>query len=245
MSKGRSAAIVAVVSLALLAGLTLVLPAAASADSGTGNIYTLPDSHELEASVQVEHTCKEGSCVWFAEASAYPPETACPESLDLSHSVWIGEVKDSPAGTWTDFGHFSFAPEESGAATVCLYVNAEGESSLAGSIERPAPSTEVTPAPTPTSLAVHVSHYDHGCRAHVTVSVVGEGPLADEVTVRLAGPRRHHLVAKPMLSGSSVSREVWAVVGPRGTYSLTATYPGSLLWGPARPVTARFHLGDC
>jgi hypothetical protein len=230
--------------LSVAALVALALPAAAYADSGTGSINSLPDSQELEASVQVEHTCKEGSCVWFAEASAYPPETACPESLDLSHSVWIGEVKDSPAGTWTDFGHFSFAPEEADAATICLYVNVEGESTLAGRVERPARSPEPA-TPAPTVLAVGVSHYDHDCRAHVTVSVVGEGPLADEVIVRLAGPRGRHLVPKPLLSGSSVSREVWAVTGPRGSYEITVQYPGSVLWPASKPVTARFALRRC
>jgi hypothetical protein len=261
VSQGRSATIVAVVSLALLAGLALVLPTAASADSGTGSIYTLPDSQELEGSVQITHECTESPCPWFAEVSAYPAATECPRVFDLSHSVWVGEVKESPKGSWSSFGRFAFTPEESGYATLCLYVNSGSANDLVGNVTRAPPPEEAPPnyGPNPTSVTLKVKRYDADCRAHVYAVAHGAPipvpsgdayPLGNEVVAKLTGPKGRRLVAEPSASPSAF-QEVWAVVGPRGSYAITVHYPGSTrsngstLWMASKPVTARFALGRC
>ncbi len=141
-------------ALLLLALAGLAWPAGACADSGTGNIYALPDSQELEGSVQITHECTESPCVWFAEASAYPAATECPRAFDSSHGAWVGELKESPKGSWSSFRHFSFTPEEPGSATLCLYVNAESESDLVGHVTRaPEPEAPTPPTVTPPHAA--------------------------------------------------------------------------------------------
>lgn len=129
-------------AVVVVAAAVLAWPAAVLADTGTGSIYALPYSQELEGSVQITHECTESPCFWFGEVSAYPAATQCPQVFDISHSVWVGELKESPKGSWSSFGHFSFTPEEPGSATLCLYVNAGSESDLVGQATR-APEPEV------------------------------------------------------------------------------------------------------
>ena len=244
MGRGRSAAISVALSVALIAGLALVLPTAASADSGTGNISTLPDSQELEGSVQIAHECTESPCFWFAEVSAYPAATECPQTFDASHGAWVGEIKESPKGSWTSFGHFSFTPEEPGSATLCLYVNAGSESNLVGDVTRAPRSRAPSDTPPHALQSLKVKIYDHGCRAHVVATVPDEGPLGEELRASLMGPKGRHLYREP-LATNSVSQEVWAVTGPRGSYEMTVSYPGDVLWPAYKPVTVRFALRRC
>lgn len=169
-------------AVVFVAAAVLAWPAAVLADSGTGSIYALPYSQELEGSVQITHECTESPCFWFGEVSAYPAATQCPQAFDISHSVWVGELKESPKGSWSSFGHFSFTPEEPGYATLCLYVNAESVSDLAGYVTRapepeappPSPAPSALPRPTAPILAGPWSTNQRGY-GHAKPSVIYNG----------------------------------------------------------------------
>lgn len=109
----------------------LVLPATASADSGGATIRTLPESQELEVSLELHHECDgEPGCFWFGQATAYSATVGCPITADDSHSVWSGEVK---SGEGASRATFAFNPYGlSSEVIVCLYVDEGSESTLVG-----------------------------------------------------------------------------------------------------------------
>lgn len=129
MTRGR------LVGLALVVAL-LATPADAGADSGGATVSQLPESEQLQATVELHHECPgylsepSSTCYWFSEASAYSAEVGCPI---------------------TTFATFAFNPYGRGRTVVlCLYVHA-GEDSLVGSshpFDR-ATGREILPSPPP------------------------------------------------------------------------------------------------
>jgi hypothetical protein len=114
----------------------LAVPGVAVADSGGATIGSLPESEEVQATVEVHHQCpgflsEPGStCDWFSEAAAYSSEVGCPITYDGSRGVWVGPLETTPG---TTFATFAFNPYGLPRTVVlCLYVHAE-ESSLVGS----------------------------------------------------------------------------------------------------------------
>ena len=120
------------VVLALVA--PALIPAAAQADSGGATIRSLPESEELQVSVEVRHDCPgyayrpTESCNWFGEAAAYGAG-GCPIVFDLSHSVWVGPAETFPG---VSSGTFAFNPYGLPRdVVVCLYIHA-GEDNVVG-----------------------------------------------------------------------------------------------------------------
>ena len=117
-------------ALAVAAGIAVLaalgFPVGALADRGSGHIYAIAHSRELEGRVLIEHECPAGeACRWFGEATAYAPEEECPQEVEAP-LLWRGPPEQ---GAGSSAGRFAFEPEQAGAATVCLYlaVPAEGE----------------------------------------------------------------------------------------------------------------------
>jgi hypothetical protein len=221
----------------------LAWPAAVLADSGTGSIYALPYSTELEGSVQITHECTESPCFWFAEVSAYPAATECPQAFDISHSVWVGESKESPKGSWSSFGHFSFAPEESGNATLCLYVNAGSESDLVGQATR-APEPEVLAPASPPAPSLDAPSSD--------VPILAGPPAGSRAALYEEGYGH----AKPSIiyNGGDPEGRIrhihwtsWGSAQAVGSGISEYVAPGQI-GAEGRPESARvvlFHLGYC
>lgn len=112
----RAASHIALLAIAMFGSVTL--PAYAQSI----NVKRMPDSRMLEGSYVVTHYCdpeREG-CAWFGEASSYPAQNGiCPESFDITHAIWIGEVA---IGNARENGKSTFYPEAA-RLKICLYVN--------------------------------------------------------------------------------------------------------------------------
>ncbi len=114
--------------------MVLCAPAAARADSGGATVRALAESSSVEVAAQVEHSCEsETSCAWFAAAAVYSASSGCPYSFDATHGVWQSGIEQLglPADGRFTISGFTLANMET-TILVCLYVYAEGSTTLVG-----------------------------------------------------------------------------------------------------------------
>jgi hypothetical protein len=229
----------------ILVGLAL-LPSLALADSGGATIRRLPDSTQLQASVEIEHQCPSGgslaTCYWFGEASQYPASVECPEVFDDSHFVWDGSVEESAE---TTSGTFAFTPEAA-VVRLCLYVHEEG-SSLVGESHpfNTQTGSEALSGPRgrqPTRASLQVRVFD-GCKAHVYADARGGGEEErggswSDAELRGPGKARLHTAS---------TNQPWflTVEGPAGSYRVSMRFDGNATLLPSPLATAAFRLGRC
>jgi hypothetical protein len=96
--------------------------ATAASSAGTVSFAYLPNSTEQQANFTLTHDCASNatSCIWYGEASQYPPGTRCPTVFDATNAIWTGAVQQAP-GTIT--ASQAFQPTRN--AIVCLYAHDE------------------------------------------------------------------------------------------------------------------------
>lgn len=143
-----------VAAAAFLVAGSLVVAPSALADSAGATVHSLPESEQLEVHAEVRHQCpgylSEGEqCDWFASASAYSAASGCPSVFDASRGIWIGPTESTPGKST---GNFAFTPYGlESEIVVCLYVSAEGSSTLVGESHpfNRLTGREVLPAPKP------------------------------------------------------------------------------------------------
>jgi len=207
--------------------LLLAIPVTADAASGGATVSPLPESAELQVSVEIQNECSTEGCSWFGQATAYSASVVCPSSADDSHSVWTGSIETSHSTR----GTFAFSPYGlENEIVVCLYV-VEGSQSYYVGQSHPFDRTtgrEVLPQPPPrypTTTTVKVTV--RGCHFLPHVYVNGKTNIGGYI--------------------KQVWRRVWR--GHRERSESEVTEAGGYRWGkkPAPPgnysISARF-LGD-
>jgi hypothetical protein len=234
----------------------LVIPATAAADSGGATVRTLPESEELQVSVEVQHECaSEKYCGWYGEATAYSASVECPSAFDLSHGVSVepGEVKtEGGTGSWT----FAFNP--SGLASevvVCLYIYSGGEESLVGQSHpfNRATGREVLPQlpqepgpppryPTRTSVSVSVRH----CEVWPHIAVNGKKNVGGDIAWAIYQVGRHNHLTRLGGGRGPVASPFEPGEYNTGTYRFSARFLGDENLLPSRSsASATFHIKHC
>ncbi|HTC68984.1 MAG TPA: hypothetical protein VK662_05390 [Acidothermaceae bacterium] len=230
---GSGWAAAALTAVLVSVGLASPVVARAEEDIGRGQIHALPDSWELEGSVEVTEACGAEACAWFGEVSAYPEATGCPEVFDASHGVWVGPVRE---GSGASFGDFSFTPEDPGSAELCLYVGEAAGSSLVGTLLYPGAGA---PAPLPAAL-------------RSTVPILAGPPAGSRASLDEEG--YGHVKPSTIYNGGDPEGRIrhihwtsWGGAQAAGAGISEYVAPGQI-GVEGRPESARvvlFHLGYC